>query len=479
MIDTRLVLLYVIAPAALAAAMTLGGASAAALYAAAACAAVSLFVLPPAVTFALFLAVAYLQFLQWEVSGVTVKAEHVAAVMLFLVVALRPARGGAKRETVPAPYAPVAAYLGMNLFSSAAVSAAPLFCLRQFLLIFVVTVAYFLTAEFIRQRGGLGRYLGFFLALGAVESLYGALSLAFFKAGVKAAWVLSAMHGEFYIKGTMREGNIFGGLAAAQGLILLSIALSGWVPGRWRKWAWAGAAVHVIALIISYTRTAWVAFFAGLIILLYYMRGGRIEERLRLYWKAVAAVALAALVFSAALSLTGTLKPAVYVQRFQSIVSPGETPGFHYRMKTYRTALELWKLHPVAGSGTGSYKTLTDTHVGFEQRGGWVSNQFILTLLDTGAAGTAVLAWLLWATFAPFVRLPRGAKRGETLPFLPGLFSAMACLWLCFQTTTGTWLAYFWIHFGFYTAAMESARRGDEGSDGSGRRNAAVPAVRA
>jgi O-antigen ligase len=119
-------------------------------------------------------------------------------------------------------------------------------------------------------------------------------------------------------------------------VLLLIAAFLLYAPaGRERWWLWLPCgALAAIALILSDTRSTWLASLAGGFYLLW-----------RRNWKAALAMPLAILVFL-------PLAPAAIRQRAASIVKPEkETDSNAHRIVCWRTGWEMIKAHPVFGVG--------------------------------------------------------------------------------------------------------------------------------
>lgn len=414
---------------------------------------VVLFCLPTGVAFTLFLLSTYLERTRWEI-GFTFRLEYPFILLMALVLLLR-TKGRPAR--VPPTYYPVLAYLALNFISTSLHSTDPAYGFRQFIVITTVTLAYFIVSEYcLRHPERLTRLFHIYLAFGVLESLYGILSFVLLQFGIENRGAYQSVYGAYYATGTMLEGNIFGGMVAMQGLFLFNLAQSPALPAGRRRWLWAGVAVHVAALVMSNTRTAWVGFMLGIALSIIM---GKREEFVALvlrHWRTAVAVAAGVAIFVALASVTRVVDPAVYKSRFAGIFAPRQEKSMVARVDDIKQSIRYWRKNFLIGNGTGSYRSMLEKETGRQK--GWISNQFVLSLQDTGVVGVGVLVWLLGATFLPFLPVLRSRRGSPGHPYLLGSFAALACIWICFQVTAGTWLAYFWVVFGFAAAFLEIYR---------------------
>lgn len=422
----------------------------------AAAAAALLFCLPPAAAMLLFITATFFQLIRFEV-GFTLKPDYPFIFLVGLIVALRMKRN--ERISVPSAHAAVMAYILVNLISTSLGRIEPVYGFLQFGLVAIVACAYFAASEFFMRRpGAFARCFRFYLILGAIESLYGTLSYLLLKAGIATGGAYLAKTGSYYARGTMHEGNILGGFAAMHALILLNLAQSA-RPGAARRMLWAGTAIHFAALLLSNTRTAWFGFAVGVAVSMIAARRERLAERVNRYWRIIAILSAAAAVFCVITFATGAADPSAFTSRMSAFVNPAGEKSMKSRMTFYSNSLQYWKQHPFIGNGTGSFQYQYMKSTG-GRGGGWVANQFLLSLQDTGIIGLAVTLWLVWATFAPFVDTLRRARPGSDHPLTIGFLSALVAAWVCFQSTTGTWLSYYWLFFGFAIAFIQAGRAG-------------------
>ncbi|MFH1539448.1 MAG: O-antigen ligase family protein [bacterium] len=421
----------------------------------AAAAGVILFCLPQTFAFSLLLFSSYFEKTRWEV-GFTLKLEHIFIIFVIFLLFLRPS--GKRWKHIPATHYPVAAYLAANAFSTALFSLEPDYAFRQLVLITIVTLSYFVVSAFcLRHAGQMKKLFHLYLAMGVLHSVYGIVSFMLLRAGIRTGGAYLTGQGSYYVCGGMHEGNLFGGLTAMHTLMLFNMAQDRSLPAAVRRWLWPAMSIHAIALIMSNTRTAVAGFLIGLIISIWMARREQIVERLRLYRRAISVICAGVVIFAAVVWASGIVSPTEYVSRFTNLLDPEHKPQtLTGRLISYKRSLGYWQRNPLFGHGTGSYKSFQRAKMAYEKS--WVGNQFVLSLQDTGIVGAAILLWLLGATFIPYFGMLKRRRDEPDRCYLIGFFTSLVAIWICFQMTTGTWMAYFWVWFGFAAAFLEAAR---------------------
>lgn len=172
--------------------------------------------------------------------------------------------------------------------------------------------------------------------------------------------------------------------------------------GWWTVVPWAGLAIQFVAIILTVTRGAWVALFAGLAAVCVMIRSKTVL--------ALSAAAVAIVVVFAFVTIEDTgrnISPTKFAQEID--IHAGT------RLVLWDIALDLFKQHPVLGVGMGDYSTEADKLVG---------DRTVTTTTDTHNVYLHVLATRGLVGFLPFamfwvvvlrslVRLKRSYARGS------------------------------------------------------------------
>jgi O-antigen ligase len=184
-----------------------------------------------------------------------------------------------------------------------------------------------------------GKWLALaWIGVGAITAGRGLFQYAADVAGARAA------HQNFYnyyvadrIRGFMSHWMTFSGQELFVLLLVMAFLLFAPDIGKWRKVRWLGllcTAVIGIALVLSDTRSVWIAALIAGFYLLY-------------QWKKWAGFAMPVL-----LGLGILVAPGAVRERIQSLTNPhAETDSNAHRLIVWRTGWQMIKAHPIVGVG--------------------------------------------------------------------------------------------------------------------------------
>jgi len=238
------------------------------------------------------------------------------------------------------------------------------------------------------------------------------------------------------VSGTFSElgANEFGAWCVTAALIALGLALAWRAEWRWRAGFFAAAALAATGVVLSYSRTAYVAILLGIGLVVLLRRAGL---------KLLLPVALGVML------LPAVLPPSV-MERFGSIeIEEGRRDeSTEHRFEFWDVAKGEFAKRPILGSGFHTFHHAqinpyqTDTH-----------NFFLRELTEKGIVGGVVLLGLFWS-IARALRyglkaLPAGSF-GQALALgLAGAFAALLC-GNAFgdRFTHYAMIAHFWLYLG-------------------------------
>jgi len=197
-----------------------------------------------------------------------------------------------------------------------------------------------------------------------------------------------------------RVGSLVGspvGLGCCLAMLMplqLRLALDG-EDARQRGAGWVFLAIAALGLAATWSRGAWLAAALGLSCYLYWTRRARGLKLLAITLFAAAALAFAA----------GRFRPTA-----------GSDRG---RVETWKSAWNVFKAHPILGSGPGTFDLMLGRHktegfvraYGEAASQGQAHNDLLEALSSTGLAGFAAYVWLLVAAW----RRLQGALRDDAL----------------------------------------------------------------
>lgn len=307
------------------------------------------------------------------------------------------------------------------------------------------------------------------LAYGVVVWLfarYGHLGLpgAYYETGIDA----------ISIKGTQVERNLLGIFAAT----LLPMAVYWLAAQRKAKTIIAArallittAALSSIVLVVSMTRSAWIAVVAaGPVVYLLFDRRW-IPRADRPLVSAMAAVpvvfgltfALVRFMPGPNLSLTAergatqadTAAGSTLSHRLSTLGRLDSDFTVNTRVQDARWAIEDWRASPWIGRGTGSFAQIHGIRVGSEA---WVSNLVLHTLVDTGLAGLIIQCSLFLLVAVGGWRAAAHTTDPALAIGLRAMVVGLFVMLIAYQVTDGSWMALFWIHLGLIVNGIYCAQ---------------------
>lgn len=193
---------------------------------------------------------------------------------------------------------------------------------------------------------------------------------------------------------------------------------------RWRVGASLTALLGVAALVVTFTRSAWIGLFVAGAVLL-----GAVAP--------VGLVALAALAVAAYLFAPGTFR-----DRIHSAFDPSH-PWNRERVHMWDAGLRMFRDHPLTGVGLQDMHELYDRYRSPDsvERAGHLHNAFVQIAASMGAVGLAAFAWLYTAlvwTAASGLK-PLLTQRGLAAGLKLGVLAALAGFLVagCFEWNFG------------------------------------------
>jgi O-antigen ligase len=329
-------------------------------------------------------------------------------------------------------------------------------------MIYLVIVNYVRTAELLRAMVVRALLAATIASAVAVLAFMGAslgLSIPGADLSSGAALDLTRPFGAF---GTMVEPNILGSYCAAF-LVLgygLYLAMRNEEDSNLRRLGRWTSLTCAVALVVSFTRSAWIGALVGIVVLAVLTRRLEGVSLRRVLVPVAVVVGAAALV----LLIPGTAS-AFLLYKITNILNP-ESPTVIWRLLTSVLALDQTSVHPIIGHGTFSFAPLVAEGTDFARYAGWrsiwISNFLLLALHDTGVIGLALWVALLWALIAPGWRAARNPA-GSATDFSAPLTAAFVALLLPFLATTGFSLGYPWLLAGLLGAQAQLKTANENG----------------
>jgi len=282
--------------------------------------------------------------------------------------------------------APVLAFSAVTVLS-ALLSGHPLASLGASKGLLLVAALY-VTADAVREPGAADRLLLGLTLAAAVAAAVGLLQVGLCPPGdaplVWPRWLYhrcDRAHGFF---------SIYMTLAGVLSLVLLATLPRLLSPGVARLRLGAPWLVMLWALIVTYTRGAWIGFAAGVLTVAATIRRGR--------WVLVGGLLL--------LAAGALMAPYELRHRFLSMADPEEA-GVRERIYMWESGVAMWRERPILGVGPGGVKRDYVRYAREEavkKRTGHVHNTPLQILVERGVLGLAAWLWLWVAFYAHAVR---------------------------------------------------------------------------
>jgi O-antigen ligase len=310
-----------------------------------------------------------------------------SALALLTLLWLWRLRDPAGRATARWPLAaPVLAFSAVTVLS-ALLSGHPLASLEAAKGL-LLAAALYVTADAVREPDAADRLLlGLTLAV-AVAAVVGLLQVGLCPAPdtppTRPRWLYhrcDRAHGFF---------SIYMTLAGVLSLVLLATLPRLLPPGAARRRLGAQWLVMLWALIVTYTRGAWIGFAGGVLTVAATVRRGR--------WVLVGGLLL--------LAASALMAPYELRHRFLSMADPEEA-GVRERIYMWKSGLAMWRERPILGVGPGGVKRDYVRYAREEavkKRTGHVHNTPLQILVERGVLGLAAWLWLWIAFYADAIR---------------------------------------------------------------------------
>ena len=392
---------------------------------------------------------------------------------------------------------------------------------RLWVMLLLVAFGYFAVTTTTRTTGRLLLLTRAWLLVGIGAGCYGLASHLLFQGlNVDLGLQINPATGDPSIPGTFYEANFFGSAMMMLCLTGFTLLLFG---TRWRWLAWTAALVGLLAVLVIFTRTAWIGLTLGLLLALALRLARLLRAPTPPRPSRASRGVLRPLALLVAVVMLGTallwvpFRGANATERQLSLrptptatatLAPGATPpptptaratppsltrgtpfpgaawtppsgqaditgritsigntsdqSLKVRWDFARQALRDWRAHPVVGLGIGSFG---QRYVNTSNNPAWLTNVGVRVLHDSGLVGLlifgAAFAVLAWRT-ATLVWRPR-ASESERVAL--ALTVAVTTMLLAFMMTEGMQIAWYWYSVGLWSAAMRVVPRLSPGAE--------------
>jgi O-antigen ligase len=411
----------------------------------------------------------FLNGLQWDIyENITVRPDQVAVLLFLVFFVVSYFRLKQRYFTTPLDR-PILFFLLLNLFSSAVLSPIPAIALRKFLLLALYSLFYFLTVNAILNLESEERAVGvlkIFFLISLSPMIFGLLDFLFFYISgahlggadsILARQLLPGLSRDVYtfrIFSTMHEPNIFGSIAATLGLVFVGFLFSDVKLSRADSFFFVFFSLTaILSILLSFTRSAWLSFFVGLILY------GLFRKHLHLKWRRIFRFTLPLLAVFLVIAL------GIFVVKTDLLVSYTEKLS---RLTDYKTGtgvyrLQLWKTvfrdvpsSWLLGHGTQGHLALFDND---ETVG--LANFPLDILHSSGVLGLLVFAWIQLKILLLARRGIRASKNPVVSQVLRILAVSFIAMWVSNFFICVYWLSFPWVFtaliVGFSQRAMKQS----------------------
>ena len=427
----------------------------------------------------LLVAAAMLTHFKADVGPVSVRPEHLAILLVGalwlwqIIIHQRPFR-----LDWPAFFA--LAWFGLNVGATLANAPDPGDSLRHIFRLSLMVATYVVGINLLRTpRSWTAAFHGFLL-LAFGEAAFGLIALALYRfginVGVQTAWVLT--HPVPY--GTLEEGNMFGSHSAAWLIAFLALFLAHSARFSSLRSKLSGLSLPLgaavagtgLAVLLSFSRGAWLALLVGLALLFVYYSPRSRGQYLR---GTLLALGGPFLVISLLLLIQTLPESVPLAARLRTFTTLANDPTVNSRLGNYYEGLMDWAAHPWLGWGPGTFYQL---HGIRNWAPAWLSNQIVRTLQETGVFGLLAyggfVVTLLWAA----ARGIRRASNPHNRAALLGLTLGFVVLQVAYQATDGTWLAAMWVQAALLASGARLIGDRQIGKSANGKWQMAQSAIR-
>jgi O-antigen ligase len=398
---------------------------------------------------ATLIAAAVLTHYRFDVGAVSVRPEHLAAVVTAVLGGLQLIvhRRGLRM--------PVAAWFGlawwaMNLISGLFFSPLAASGLQNGVRVGVGAITFILMVNLIPDRRRWWWAVCFYAAVGIAEASFGILARLLFPFGINLGVQVSWNFTEPIPYGTFEEGNLFGSHIAIWAILILALLAAAGPIRQWQRRRFllaAGLGVLLLGLFLSLSRAAWLTLVVGAALVWIFQGRNPWLHTNRLLLSATAAPFVVLLVLAITPYLPASLP---FVDRLQSFLTLSSDPTFSARLNDWGLAWNDWLQQPLTGWGPGSFY---DLHGLLRANPAWISNLSLRLLQETGILGFLSFLGFFLALLVPAIKtVSQQPDHRERIALLGLVIGFLVLIGLAYQSTDGIWLAAGWVHAGLIAA---------------------------
>ena len=332
-------------------------------------------------------------------------------------------------------------FIIINILSSL-FSENPAKSLFQVINIISVFSIYFSVFNIIETKEEYLKFLNTILTAGFCAMFYGLLLFFLRKIGFNVTGVNDINNPAFFgIYASLFEPNIFGSYSANMLLIGIGVFMLFSYEDRNKKMLLIFLIISLLALLLSFTRAAWLGAFCGLLFILF----KRVKCKIFKIRYIGSFILFFILIYY--LFLFKILPEELYGYKLANLFNFNVGTGL-YRLNIFINAWHDFLLSPIIGNGTYSYSYLhAEETIIFNGNivNAWIPNLFLIVLNDTGIIGFTILIIIIWEIFKQLKELIYNSTNHIFYYHAIGYKAAFIALLVAFQATTAFYLGFTWI----------------------------------
>lgn len=340
-------------------------------------------------------------------------------------------------------------YIGYTIYISDMLSPVWSDSVAGIIQLIVAFLGFFLVIQ-LRESGRekIRRYVLLYAGVFVFQTLYGIISFALYVGnGINIGGVMQGQEGHsITMKGTLLEANLFGTFAGAALIVLITLLVSGSLK---RNFLWSVCSIILfVGLIASWTRSAWIGFVIGLLIV------GVVYVKEFIKPKTIAVILITTFLIILPLFafISGQLDGAsgesgMFVSKLTNLVDTSDGSTGAYRLNQFSIALDDLKGHEMTGKGYYSIKRFGEE--------AWISNLFLFIYHDTGVIGLLIFVPILLIVIGRAISFIR-KNTGKDKAYMVGLLGGLVLILFCFNFTPGHVLGMFWVYLGLVAAYSQT-----------------------
>ena len=294
------------------------------------------------------------------------------------------------------------------------------------------------------------------VVIGVFQAMYGLIAVALNNAGIDIKGVTITTTGVgIAASGGFEEANVLAAFLSIVALILLAHVS---LKSEWQRrgpYVYVGLALVLMALLLTYTRAAWIGFVLGSLCLLVLFRPSRNIINLRSLALLIGLVVVFVVVgvpLGNYISATTGGEQGGLTERISNLTNFAEGSG-QGRAEIEALAISRWEENPLLGRGTFSMPRTELTRIA---QGGWLYSSIVQSLHDTGLLGTIFLVWIYIGGVIIGIKGYLKSSTRFWKATMAGVTLGWGALAIASQASSSAWLAFSWIYLGLLVSWSEN-----------------------